>query len=97
MSFICCLVIIKIYLKTFIFILLIFFSSTFNAQNSKSITICKSVEPTIIDGELNESHWQVCEPAGNFWQNFPYDTCLSKSKTTAYVTYNDKSIYEYFY
>ena len=93
MSFICCLVIIKIYLKTFIFILLIFFSSTFNAQNSKSITICKSVEPTIIDGELNESHWQVCEPAGNFWQNFPYDTCLSKSKTTAYVTYNDKSIY----
>jgi hypothetical protein len=70
MCFICCLVIIKIYLKTFIFILLIFFSSTFNAQNSKSITICKSVEPTIIDGELNESHWQVCEPAGNFGKIF---------------------------
>lgn len=64
-----------------------------NAQNDKILKICKSAEPIVIDGELNESHWQYCEPAGNFWQNFPYDTSLAKSKTTAFITYNDKSIF----
>jgi len=64
-----------------------------NAQNDKSLTVCKSSETVIIDGELNESLWQYCASATDFWQNFPYDTSLAKSKTTAYVTYTDKSIY----
>ena len=80
-------------LKFYVYIFLFAISFGAQAQNDKQLTICKTEESSIIDGELSELHWQKCQPASNFWQNFPYDTCLSKSKTTAYVTYNEKSIF----
>ena len=57
------------------------------------MVIKKTNERIIIDGELNEQVWKDCSAANNFYQNFPYDTCLSKTQTTAYVTYGEKSIY----
>ena len=75
------------------YIFLILIALRLNAQNDKVLPICKSAESIVIDGELNESFWQYCVPATDFWQNFPYDTSLAKTKTTAYVTYNDKAIY----
>ncbi len=80
-------------MKPYINILLLLISSVGFTQNDKALTINKTNEPIVIDGELNETIWKTCEPAKDFWQNFPYDTCLSQTKTTAYVTYNDQSIF----
>ncbi len=74
-------------------ILFLFSYLTLTSQNDKELIIKKTNEQIIIDGELNEQIWKDCSAANNFCQNFPYDTCLSKTQTTAYVTYGEKSIY----
>jgi hypothetical protein len=71
---------------------LLFKSTYVFTQNIKDLPITKATEPITVDGELNEPIWNSSIPADNFWQNFPYDTCLSKTKTTAYITYTDHSI-----
>ncbi len=63
------------------------------SQNNKTLHIAKTNQLITVDGELTESIWQTAEPALNFWQNFPYDTCLAQTKTTAFVTYNNNSIF----
>ena len=79
------------------FILLILFAfsacSLFSQGEEKNLFICKTAEPIILDGELNEETWKQAIPAGNFWQNFPYDTSLSVTKTIVYVTYNKTAFY----
>lgn len=75
---------------------IIFFILSLNGlfgQTEKSLTITKTSDKITIDGVLDEPVWKICEPANNFWQNFPYDTCLSKTKTVAFVTYNETSIF----
>ena len=63
------------------------------SQSNKQLHIVKTTEKITIDGQLNEAIWHTCEPASDFWQNFPYDTCLAKTKTVAYVTYNETSLF----
>ncbi|MBC7863158.1 MAG: carbohydrate binding family 9 domain-containing protein [Bacteroidia bacterium] len=64
------------------------------AQNiEKTLSIFKTDEKITVDGELNESVWIKCEAAKDFWQNFPADTMAAKSKTEAFVTYDDKYLY----
>jgi hypothetical protein len=78
------------------FLLNIFFvciSVTTFSQSNKELIISKTNEDIVVDGELNEDIWKNAEPATNFWQNFPYDTCLSQTKTKAFLTFNNKSIY----
>jgi hypothetical protein len=75
-------------------ILFLFSSLQSIAQDDlKKISIFKTADQIIIDGELNESVWMKCEPAADFWQNFPADTGHALSKTQAFVTYNDNFIY----
>ena len=78
--------------KNFILFLLLFSSFIFS-QEKKNLAIKKTIEKITIDGLLNEEVWKISESASNFWQNFPYDTCIAKSKTEVYMTYNDKSIF----
>ena len=78
--------------KLFILFLLIS-NATFFSQEEKKLSIKKTSEKITIDGILDEPVWKQCELAGNFWQNFPYDTCLAKSKTEVYMTYTDNSIF----
>ena len=63
------------------------------AQENKNLSIFKANEKIIIDGLLNEVVWSKCNQANDFFQNFPYDTSLAKSKTIAMLTYDEKNIY----
>ena len=42
---------------------------------------------------LNESDWKNAEIATEFYQQFPYDTSYSKTKTEVKITYDDNFIY----
>ena len=63
------------------------------SQVDKKSFIKKTQDPIHIDGVLDEPIWKQCEKITDFWQNFPYDTCLAKTKTDVYMTYNEKSIF----
>lgn len=80
-------------LKFFYNIIFLIVSIVCFAQDNKELLITKTNEDVIVDGELNEACWKNRFAATNFWQNFPYDTCLAQTKTTAYLTYNNKSIF----
>lgn len=62
-------------------------------QEEKQIHIHKTACNVVLDGELNEACWDSCEAAGNFWQNFPYDTSAAQTRTEAFVTYDEKNFY----
>ncbi len=62
-------------------------------QSEKNLRVQKTSEKIIIDGELQEAIWKTSDSAHSFWQNFPYDTCLSKTKTVVYITYNETALY----
>lgn len=74
-------------------IFLLLFLNIVYGQSDHKLHLFKTTEKIKIDGILDEPVWKTCVPAGDFWQNFPYDTCLAKTKTVAYVTYNETSIF----
>jgi len=63
------------------------------SQAEKEIHIHKTNTAIVLDGELNEGGWRQSEAAKNFWQNFPYDTSEAKTRTEAYITYDDDNLY----
>ena len=65
----------------------------FEAQEDKSIHIRKSSETIVVDGILSEKVWNECEVAKEFWQNFPFDTSLARSKTEVMLSYDDKDLH----
>ena len=71
----------------------LFVNFVFAQQTTKTITAKKTVEKIKIDGELNDSTWQTAEITGDFWQNFPFDSSLAKTKTEVMVAYNDQYLY----
>ena len=81
-------------MKYLISIQILLFAITFNAQqNFKSINAKKTFEKIKIDGDLSDSTWQTAEITGNFWQNFPFDSSLAKTKTEVMVAYSDQYLY----
>ena len=64
------------------------------AQKTKpSINIKKVTGSIDIDGLLSDPDWEKAEIASNFYQQFPYDTSYSKTKTEVRITYDDNFIY----
>jgi hypothetical protein len=63
------------------------------AQNKQQLHIYKTNEKIVLDGILDENIWSKCEPAKNFWKNFPSDSSLSAVTTITYLTYDDKYLY----
>lgn len=88
-------------MKTFLFTVLLLNCIAFKSQNSnnssileeKQIKIKKSTETIIVDGILSEKVWSECDVANDFWQNFPFDTSLAKSKTEVMLSYDDKDLH----
>jgi hypothetical protein len=83
-------------LRTISVIALILFVLDASAQRTKpvpSLNIKKAQGKIEIDGELNEHDWQLAETAKDFWQNFPYDSSLSLTKTEVRLTYDNDNIY----
>ena len=80
----------RFFLLVFVFNL----SAYINAQPSlKRIKAERTASVITIDGELNEDSWQKAERAGNFWQNFPYDTSLAEVHTEVMVAYDEDNLY----
>jgi hypothetical protein len=67
------------------------------AQNENSkryqLHIKKAEDKIIIDGNLDEPAWQTALPAGNFKQNFPFDSSLAEKQTIAKVVFDDQFLY----
>jgi len=57
------------------------------------LSIKKATGKIIIDGILDEPDWQSASVAGNFKQNFPYDTSYAEKQTEARVTFDDQFLY----
>ena len=53
----------------------------------------RASDKIIIDGKLDETSWREADAAKDFFQNFPFDTSLARSKTEAFVTYDDSHLY----
>lgn len=62
-------------------------------ENVKRIKAKQISSKITIDGELSEETWQLAEKAGNFWQNFPYDTSLAEVHTEVMVSYDEDNLY----
>lgn len=77
-----------------IFLLPGFLSSIGKAQDAYyGIHITKSLSEIKLDGHLTEPAWQTADVAADFYQQFPYDTSYSKTKTEVRVTYDDQYLY----
>ena len=57
------------------------------------VHIKKAADKIVIDGILDEPDWQHASSAGNFWQNFPFDSSLAQQQTEAKVTFDDQFLY----
>lgn len=55
--------------------------------------INKATSEIRIDGKLDETQWERCESATDFWMITPADTSRAKCKTVAKFTYDDKYLY----
>lgn len=62
-------------------------------DSSRSYCLTQTQETIKIDGELNETVWQKAEKTGDFWQQFPYDTALARTKTEVMMAYDQHNIY----
>ena len=79
----------RFYILGFVFVTFLSFSQERNkAINAKAIS-----EKILIDGDLSETTWLNAEKAGQFWQNFPYDTSLAEVKTEVMVAYDESNLY----
>jgi hypothetical protein len=81
------------YIKFTFIVVIAFFSLNASGQD-RSIEI-KKVEngSIVIDGVLNEEVWKNTDPASDFYQQFPYDGKKSRTKTKAYVCFDDENLY----
>ena len=59
----------------------------------KTIDVGFTSENIIIDGALDEAHWNELEPAKNFWQYFPIDTVQAEAQTEIYLSTNGENLY----
>ena len=62
-------------------------------KDPPSLTIIMAQGSIVVDGILNEPDWAKAEIAGDFFQNFPYDTSFAITKTEVVVTYDNENIY----
>lgn len=80
--------------STTIVICLLFFTIQLMGQKPiPRLNIFQTDSKIKIDGELNESVWQNCDVANEFYQSVPVDTSYAKSKTEVMTTYDEKFLY----
>ncbi|MES2389115.1 MAG: DUF5916 domain-containing protein [Bacteroidota bacterium] len=61
--------------------------------NAYSFTIKPAAEPIKVDGILDEAAWADADSVYNFYQNFPYDTGYSFTRSTVRICYDSKFLY----
>ena len=63
------------------------------AQTVPALHIFRSAEKITVDGVLDEPAWQSAEVAGNFFQQFPFDTAFALTRTDVRVTYDAQHLH----
>lgn len=64
-----------------------------NIQKERIVHISRTTDKIVIDGELNESHWQIVQPADNFFNKSPTDIGHSKVRTEVRFAFDDNFMY----
>jgi hypothetical protein len=68
-------------------------SINYNQQDFE-ISISKTIEKIVLDGNLNESVWQTnTSKAQNFWMKFPSNQTKAKEKTEVQLCYDNQFLY----
>ncbi len=70
---------------------ILFFINTHAQQ--KSVKVKWIDTPIKLDGKLDDSAWQLVEPAKDFWQYFPADSVNAKYDTEIYMAFDTKNLY----
>lgn len=85
----------KLLLLYFFLSISLFSFAQSNQDNASQfqLQIKKATGKIVIDGILDEPDWQSAFPAGNFKQNFPFDSSLANKQTEARVTFDDQFLY----
>jgi Domain of unknown function (DUF5916)/Carbohydrate family 9 binding domain-like len=81
------------YLIGLLFSLTTLFAFAQKKNDRFQLHISKTIEPIIIDGQMNEASWQTAEIAGNFSMVLPMDTSRARVNTEVKMTYDDKNLY----
>ena len=79
----------------FFFLGLIFLSLTAYSQNKpgKELTIHKAKDVIKLDGDLNESDWQIATLAKDFYLNYPVDSLPPTFRSEVKLTFDDHNLY----
>ena len=77
-------------LLTFLILLI---SSVSGQFKSPQFSIQKSKDEIKVDGQLNEASWLSAELAGQFIQQFPFDSTRSITQTQVRATYDEHFLY----
>jgi hypothetical protein len=64
-----------------------------NYQQEYQIKIVRATDAIKLDGQLDESSWQLAVPVKNFWQKFPVDTGHARRQTEVRLTYDNNFLY----
>lgn len=68
--------------------------TSINITNKDYVYHVKKMKSLIsIDGELNETDWEVAQKADTFFKVTPIDTGLATQPSTILMTYDDKALY----
>lgn len=86
---------IKFFKKTIPFFCLFFISNLYSQK--RDYAIVKTTGPITIDGIPEQHEWSNAATAGDFWQQFPYDTSLSQTKTSFKFLFDEENLYVAFY
>jgi Domain of unknown function (DUF5916)/Carbohydrate family 9 binding domain-like len=87
--------------KFYFLFLYLLVASSGNAQDIElskykdvfQLPIKKATGTIKVDGDLNETDWEVAGVATDFWLKFPIDNAKAGHKTIAKLTYDEKSLY----
>jgi len=63
------------------------------SQDDYQLVIEKAKSPIVIDGLLNEPHWQQADSITDFFACFPVDTGLAQAQSTVRMTFDDDNFY----
>lgn len=75
-------------------IVIVLSALTLRGQSTNRIARAASANGQIqIDGLLEEAAWANAEPTGDFWQNFPYDTLTSVTRTEVRMLFDEDFVY----
>lgn len=64
-----------------------------SGEETYVISIKKAASPIELDGILDEAAWQSAQTAGNFFQNFPFDTSFAALQTEVRMTFDEQFLY----